>query len=372
VQGPGLHPVFIPQSETNDIDPATQVFQDLLPPDQNEKQVAGHPATFDPKFMSKIDNFLATVGEPTADVSELPSFAEEDFLEAFLPNVASNSQPSSENIPSEVLSHGVAQEETSSGGSNVQEERMDIETTWHLDVSSPQPETSTFDLHGLLDDYIVPRPQPTVHGVAQKEAHTGVSHVEANVNVLAPQPEVFSNIFEPLDNCIVLSPQESFSSSLLTAVTPPFSIGVNTNGDPTHVAQQVSPIPTGPSKSQRASVIMQGPALAEKQPQYGKPMDTSEGNTVGDAPFVIQVTPIPVQISPAPSAPRGKKVPKTNPERCQAYRNRQKIKKEKDEQELRQLDLKNRALKAKEADLRDKIRKIKEAARRMGLGNYFN
>merc|ERR1712172_416787 len=99
------------------------------------------------------------------------------------------------------------------------------------------------------------------------------------------------------------------------------------------------------------------------------------GNTEGVLPFVIQVTPIPVQISPspsAPSAPRGKKVPKTNPERCQAYRNRQKIKKEKDEQELRQLDAKNKALKAKEADLRDKIRSIKEAARRMGLGNYFN
>jgi len=352
VQGPGLHPVFIPQSETNDIDPATQVFQDLLPPDQNEKQVAGHPATFDPKFMSKIDNFLATVGEPTADVSELPSFAEEDFLEAFLPNC-------SENIPDEVPSNGVAQEETPTGVSNVQEEPMDIETPWDLDVPlPPQPETSAFDIHGLLDDYIVPRPQPAVLGVAQKETSTGVSYVEANVNVLPPRPEGFSN-------------------TLLTAVTPPFSIEVNTcNGDPTPVVQQVPPIPTGTSKSQRVSVIMQGPALADRQPQYyGKPMDTSVGNTEGVLPFVIQVTPIPVQISPAhsaPSAPRGKKVPKTNPERCQAYRNRQKIKKEKDEQELRQLDAKNRVLKAKEAELTNKIKKIKEAARRMGLGNYFN
>jgi len=366
VQGPGLHPVFSPQSETNGIDPASQVFQDLLPPDQNEKQVAGQPATFDnPKFMAKIDNYLAVVGEPAADVSELPIFAEEDFLEAFLPNVASNS---SENIQSEVLSHGVAQEETSTGVSNVQEEPMDIERTWDLDVAPPQPETSALDIHGLLDDYIVPPPQPTVHGVAQKETSTGVSHMEANVNVLAPQPEVSSKILEPLDNCIVLSPQpENFSNSLLTAVTPPFSIEVNTN-----VVQQVPPIPSGPSKSQRASVIMQGPALADRQPQYGNPMDTSVGNTVGDAPFVIQVAPLPVQISPAHSAPRSKKVPKTNPERCQTYRNMQKIKKEKDEQELRQLDTKNRALKAKEADLRDKIRKIKEAARRMGLGNYFN
>jgi len=318
--------------------------------------------------MAKIDNYLAVVGEPTADVSELPSFAEEDFLEAFLP-AASSSQPSLENIPSEVSSHGAAQqEETSNGVSNVQEELMDIETTRDLDVPTPpQPETSASDIHGLLDDYIVPSPQPTVHGVAQKETSTGVPQV-ANVNVLPLQPEVSSKIVGLLDDCLVYSPNpETF-----TAVTPPFSLLVNTNGDPTHVAQQVSPIPTGPSKSQRASVIMQGPALAEKQPQYGKPMDTSEGNTVGDAPFVIQVTPIPVQISPAPSAPRGKKVPKTNPERCQAYRNRQKIKKEKDEDELRQLDTKNKALKAKEAELRDKISKIKEAARRMGLGNYIN
>jgi len=349
VQGPGLHPVFIPQSETNEIDPASQVFQDLLPPDQNEMQVAGQPATFDPKFMAKIDNYLAVVGEPTADVSELPSFAEEDFLEAFLPNVASRSQPGSENIPDEVPSNGVAQEETPTGVSNVQEEPMDIETTWDPDAPSSQPETSTLDIHGLLDDYIVPPPQPKVLGIAQKETSTGVSHVEANVNVPPPQPETFSN-------------------TLLTAVTPPFSIEVNTNGDPNpDVVQKVSPIPTGPSKSQRVSVIMQGPALAD--------MDTSVGNTKGCVPFVIQVTPLPVQISPAhsaPSAPRGKKVPKTNPERCQAYRNRQKIKKEKDEQELRKLDAKNKVLKAKEAALRNKIREIKEAARRMGLGNYFN
>jgi len=230
---------------------------------------------------------------------------------------------------------------------------MDIETTWDLDVPTPpQPENSASDIFGLLDDYIVPPPKSTVHGVAQKETSTGVSHVEANVNVLPPQPETFSN-------------------TLFTAVTPLFSIEVNTSGDPNLVVQQVSPIPTGPSKSQRVSVIMQGPALADKQPQP-QPIDTSVGNTEGYVPFVIQVIPIPVQNSPAHSAPRGKKVPKSNPERCQAYRNRQKIKKEKEEQELRQLDAKNKVLKAKEAELTNKIRKIKEAARRMGLGNYFN
>jgi len=325
VHGPGLQQVFSPQSETNDIDPASQVFQDLLPPDQNEKQVAGQPATFDPNFLTRIDNFLATVGKPTADVSELPFFAEEDFLEAFLPNGVFSSQPSSENIQSEVSSHGVAQEEASSGVSNVQEEQMDIDTTWDLDVPSPRPETPPSNIYGLLDDYIVPSPKP-----------------------------------------------ETFSNTLLTAVTPPFSLLVNTNGDPTPVIQAPL-IPTGPSKSLRASVIMQGPALANKplttQSQYG---NAGVKNTIGDIPFVIQVTPIPVQVSPAPSAPRGKKVPKSNAERCQVYRKRQKTKKEKDEEELRQLDAKNGALKAKEAALRNKIRRIKEAARRIGLGNYFN
>jgi len=331
VQGPRPRPVFSPQSETNDNDPASKVFQDLLPPDQNEKQVAGQPAAFDPNFMSKINNFLATISEPTADVSECPSIAEEDFLEAFLPNCVSSSQPSLENIPREVSSHGVAQEEASTGVSNVEEEQMDIETTWDLDVPSSQPETPPSNIYGLLDDYIVPSPKP-----------------------------------------------ETFSNTLLTAVTPPFSLLVNTNVDPTPVVQ-APPIPTGPSKSQRSSVIMQGPALANKlltiQSQHGKHMNTSVGNTVGDIPFVIQVTPIPVQISPVPSASsatRGKKVPKTNAERCKVYRGRQKTKKEKDEEELRQLDAKNRALKAKEAALRNKIRTIKDAARRMGLRNYFN
>jgi len=358
VHRPGLQPVSSPQSETNDNDPASQVFPPkLLPQDQIENQVAGQPATFDPNFLTRIDNFLSTVGEPTADLSELPFFAEEDFLEACLTNGVSSSQSSLENILSEVSPHCVAQEETSTevssveenvdvpspspshggaqevpstGVSNVEEEQMDFETTWHLGVPSPQPENPCSD---ILDDYIVPRP--------------------------SPKPQTFSN-------------------TLLTPVSDVFSIQVTTHGGNPPVVQ-APPILTGPSGSQRVSVIMPRPGLANKplttQPQHGKPMNPSMGNTGGDLPFVIQVTPIPVQISPAPSAcsaPRGKKVPKTNPERCRDYRNRQKTKKEKDEQELRQLDAKNRALKAKEAALSDKIRRIKEAARRIGLGNYFN
>merc|ERR1712172_178924 len=368
----------------------------------------------------------ATVGEPAADVSEFPSFAEEDFLETFLTNDVCSSHPSSENIPSEVSSHGVAQEETSAGVSNVDvlppqpevssgslgllddcfkpsttclSSLKNIpsevsghggaqETTCTVDVHPPQPEVSS-GCHGLQDGYIV-RPSQTFsntlptpvtalgevssHGVSQEEISTGVSYVEPMDFEASPQPKTSSsNKLRHLKEYL-----ETFSDTLSTPVCAQVSFPVNTDrGIPLFsqvgpIPAQCTPVPSAPSRSK--SVIVQGPALADKlsttQPQWGNPMNTGVGNTEGVLPYVIQV-----QSSPAPSAasaPRGKKVPKTNPERCQAYRNRQKIKKENDEQELRQLDAKNRALKAKEADLRDKIRSIKEAARRMGLGNYFN
>jgi hypothetical protein len=69
---------------------------------------------------------------------------------------------------------------------------------------------------------------------------------------------------------------------------------------------------------------------------------------------------------------RGKKVAKTNAERCELYRKRQKSKKEKGEEELRMLDAKNRALKTNEAAIRNKVQRMKEALLRMGLGNYIN
>jgi len=118
-------------------------------------------------------------------------------------------------------------------------------------------------------------------------------------------------------------------------------------------------------------------------------------NTVGDVPLVVQVDQIPprsqsvIMVGPglAPpglspiqahckeinytsvGSPRAKK-PKTNRERCELYRKRQKTKKEKDEEELRMLDAKNRALKAKETDIRNRVQRMKAALLRMGLGNY--
>jgi len=383
VQGPGLQPVSSPQSETNDNDPASQVSPPkLLPQDQNKKQVAGQPAAFDPNFLTEIGNYLDNVGKPTIDVSEIPSFAEAEFLEACLTNDVSSSQASLENIPREVSGNGVAQEKTSNGVSYVEE---------NVDVLPPQPEVFSVNL-GPVDDYLV-RPPKTLsnilptpvsapgevssHGVAQKETSTGVSYVEAELMDFetSPQPETSSsNNLGHLKDYL-----ETFSENLST----PVSFPVNTDrGIPLFVQvapipAQCTPAPSAPLRSQ--SVIVQGPALANKllttQPQCGNPMNTGVRNTEGGLPFVIQVASIPVQISPVPSAPpatRGKKVPKTNAERCQVYRKRQKSKKEKDEEELRQLDAKNRALKAKEAALRNKVRRIKEAARRMGLGNYFN
>jgi hypothetical protein len=234
--------------------------------------VAGQPATFDETtFLTKIVNYLENCGEPTADASGVPSIAEEEFLESYLPNGVSDTPPSCssslENIPSVVSADGGAQGETLHDAPNVEAEPMDVGV---LDV----------------DDYIVPPPQP-----------------------------------------------QTYSNDLSTPVCPPFSIpvSINTNGDDSFVVH-VAPIP--PTRSQ--SVIMQGPVLAAR-------LSTTQA--------------------------RGKRVAKTNAERCELYRKRQKSKKVEGEEELTMLADKNRALKAKEAALRIKVQRMTEAVRRMGLGN---
>jgi len=254
--------------------------------------VAGQPATFDETFLTDIGNYLEICGKPKADVSDVPSIAEEEFLETYLTNVLYGSprscSSSLENNPSVVSAHGGAQEETLHDAPNV--EPMDF-----LDV----------------DDYLVPQPQQT-----------------------------FSNNF-PTPVCAPFSIPVNTDGGVVCA-----SFSINTDGDVPLVVQ-VAPIP---SRSQ--SVIKQGPALAARlstsQAHCRQAMHTSVGS------------------------PRGKKVAKTNAERCELYRMRQKSKKEKDEEELRMLDAKNRELKAKEAAIRNKVQRMKEAVLRMGLGNYID
>jgi len=155
------------------------------------------------------------------------------------------------------------------------------------------------------------------------------------------------------------SQPQTFSNNLTTPICAPFSIPVNTEGSvvcapfsintdgDVPLVVQVAPFP---SRSQ--SVIMQGPALAARlsttQAHCRQTIHTSMGS------------------------PRGKRVAKTNAERCGDYRKKQKSKKEKDEEELRMLEAKNRVLKAKEAGIRNKVQRMKEALLRMGLGNYLN
>jgi len=143
--------------------------------------------------------------------------------------------------------------------------------------------------------------------------------------------------------------QQTFSNNFPTPVCAPFNLpvntfSINTDGDVPLVVQ------VAPLRSQ--SVIVQGPALAARlsttQAQYRQATHTSVGS------------------------PRGKRVAKTNAKRCEDYRKRQKSKKEKDEEELRMLEAKNRVLKAKEAGIRNKVQRMKEALLRMGLGNYLN
>ena len=255
--------------------------------------MAGQPATFDETFLTEIGNFLEICGEPTADVSDVPSITEEEFLETYLTNVVAggphSSSSSLENIPSVVSAHDGAQEETLQDAPNV--EPMDFL---------------------VVDDYLVPPP---------------------------PQPQTFSN-------------------HLPTPVCPPFSIPVNTDGGVvcTYSINTDGDVPlvvqvaTIPSRSQ--SVIKQGPVLAARLSTSQAHCRQAMHTTVG--------------------SPRGKKVAKTNAERCELYRTRQKSKKEKGEEELRMLDAKNRALKANEAAIRKKVQRMKEALLRMGLGNFID
>jgi len=274
-----LQPVVSFQSDTND--PAFQelnsVFPtELLPQDQNEDQVAGQPATFDPNFWKEFENQLANCGEPATDDSEFPSLTEEGPPESYLTNDVSSSTSfclsGLDNIPSEVSAIG-------GGVSNVE--------TWPMDM-----------------DNFAPPPQPQ---------------------------------------------QQTFSNNFPTPVCAPFNLpvntfSINTDGDVPLVVQ------VAPLRSQ--SVIMQGPALAARlsttQAHCRQTIHTSVGS------------------------PRGKRVAKTNAERCEDYRKRQKSKKEEEEEKLRMLEAKNRVLKAKEAVIRNKVQRMKEALLRRGLGNYID
>jgi len=275
-----LQPVLSFQSDTND--PAFQelnsVFPtELLPQDQNENQVAGQPATFDPNFWKEFENQLANCGEPATDDSEFPSLTEEGPPESYLTNDVSSSTSfclsGLDNFPSEVSSIG-------GGVSNVE--------TWPMDV----------------DDFLAPPHQPQ---------------------------------------------QQTFSNNFPTPVCAPFNLpvntfSINTDGDVPLVVQ------VAPLRSQ--SVIVQGPALAARLSTTQAHCRQATHTSVG--------------------SPKGKRVAKTNAERCGDYRKKQKSKKEKEEEELRMLEAKNRLLKAKEAVIRNKVQRMKEALLRRGLGNYID
>ena len=299
----GLQPAFNPFANIG-IDPVFQelnsVFpQEPLPQDQNENHVAGQPATLDESFFTQVEDFLANISNPTPNVSEIPTLAEEESLETFFPINLPSCLADFEDIPTEVSVHNATQEKTSTVG------LMDFESTWHLGVPSPQP-------HAFTD---VPKVAP--------------EDIVASYIVPPPQPKITCN---------------NLQTSVYSPVGNSFSLPVNTDkGIPLVI--EVSPIlPYAPSRSQ--TVIKQGPALASRFPTR-------------------QIAPVSER-----SPPRGKKVAKTNAERCQVYRSNQKTRREQQDEELRMLDLKNRTLKAKEVALRNKVKKLKEAVFRTGLGYY--
>jgi len=270
--------------------------------------VAGQPATLDESFFTEVEDFLANINNPTPNVSEIPSLAEEESLETFFPNNLPSCLADFENIPTEV--HDATQEKTSNVG------LMDFESTWHLGAPSPQP-------HAFTD---VPKVAP--------------EDIVASYIVPPPQPKTISNnlqtsVYSPVGNSFTLPVNTDKGIPLVIEVAPlpPYAPSRS------HTVIKQGPLATGP--------LALGPALASRFPTR-------------------QIAPV----SASERSPRGKKVAKTNAERCQVYRSNQKTRREQQDEELRMLDLKNRTLKAKEVALRNKVKKLKEAVFRTGLGYY--
>merc|ERR1712233_279196 len=217
------------------------------------------------------------------------------------------------------------------------------------DVFNHVPEE--FDIHPTNGQSTNPASSPS--GLDNIHAEVSADSVtqEETLNHVETEPmDIVTTRHLDADDYIVPQP-ETLSNNNLTPVCGVFNILVNTEGkNPLVVQVTPPPIPTPPLRSQ--TVIKQGPALAKRllttQAQCKQAMQTNVGS------------------------PKVKKVAKTNAERCALYRIRQKTKKKDGDEELRRLEDNNKALKAKEAALRNKVKRVKEAALRMGLGNYFN
>merc|ERR1712061_764850 len=224
---------------------------------------------------------------PTPNVSEIPTLAEEESLESYFPSNLPSCLAAFENIPPEVSVHDATQEKTSDVG------LMDFESTWHLGAPSPQP-------HAFTD---VPKVAP--------------EDIVASYIVPPPQTKTISN---------------NLQTSVYSPVGNSFSLPVNTDkGIPLVI--EVAPLPPyAPSRSH--TVIKRGPLAT---------VPLALGPALASRFPTRQIAPV----SASERSPRGKKVAKTNAERCQVYRSNQKTRREQQDEELRMLDLKNRTLKAK-------------------------
>jgi len=329
VQGPGLQPALSSQTATNDNDPASQ---DFYPASQDFQTATNDidpassdfdPASqdFDPASQDFNHAFPIQLLSQSQDQNEnqaagQPATFDETFLteiDNFLAICGDEPTPDVSDVPSITEEEFLETYLTNGGSSSPQSCSSSLENI---------PSVVSAD-GGALEETLCDAPNvETLHDAP---------------NVEAVPMEV--DITRVLDNYLVPSP---------TPVSAPFSIPIDTDGDIRVVSHfmaampvQFSPAPSAPLRSK--TVIMQGPALAARlsttEAQHGKTMQS----------------------------PRVKKVAKTNAERCELYRTRQKTKKEKGEEELRRLQDKNKELKAKEAALRNKVKRMREAALRMGL-----
>jgi len=229
-------------------------------------------------------------------------------------------------------------------------------------VSSSIGDTSTLDVD--IDDYLVPPP---------------MSKTDVNfTSTTSVSPSIRTTWTLNVDDYLVPQPSSQADFNFPAAYTP-FKLPIgNTDGD---IVVEVAPIPAPSSPFRSWTVITQGPVLSARQPGaqgqcsgVANKRETSVAQRNSErqipSPGLATRQPAPGQEQKV-SRKGGSRVPQSNAERCTTYRMRQKAKKERGDEELRTLSEQNRMLKAKEAALRNNVLKIKAALLKIGLGGYF-
>jgi len=357
-----------------------------------------------------VIEYAATFDESIIqDVFDPPPHLE-DTLEPFI-SFAEPNNGSNNNHPKEPSVEVATPEEAFNVVSGDNEELMEIETAWTLDiyhvasaelqamskkppssalseilltvndnsepllqhptnlgkptVSSSIRNTSTLDVD--IDDYLVPPP---------------MSKTDVNfTSTTAASPSIRNTWTLGVNDYLVPQPSSQAGFNFPVAYTP-FKIPIgNTDGD---IVVEVAPVPAPSPPARSWTVIKQGPVLSARQPgtqaqcsevanKRGMSLAKRNGESHILSPGLATRHPSAQAKDQDAKVTRkgGSRVPQSNAERCTTYRMRQKAKKEKEDEQLRTLFEQNRMLKAKEAALKNKISKLKASLLKIGLGGFF-